>query len=477
MESYISAHFPRAGATSPSCHGEGPADMTTQLELYLLGPKFIVNRSRHCGSTCEAGSSDRLPPVNKIRLRRRTDAGQCVSVIMRRISCIFIALLPLCVPQLSFPLDDNVTNLAAANNAFAFKLLKQLNADTNFGNLFVSPYSAATALQMAANGASGETRAEMQQVLETAGLSPDELNAAIQAAGALLNSSDTGTILTSANALWYRQGPDIRPEFLAENRKFFASTIKPLDFANVPAAKAAINQWASGQTHGRITGIANGLIDSNFTDLVLVNAIYFKGKWLDSFDAKFTRARPFHSATGVTRDVPMMELSDTFAYNQGSDYQAVRLPYQGRKLTMYVFLPDRGSSPTKLLQVLNGDIWQRETTHGFTERHAVLMLPKFQVETSFDLVPPLQNLGMRTAFDLHHANFSGMFNDRHYISGIRQKTFVDVAEEGTEAAAVTAADVRLLEQPFMMIVNRPFLFVIADVRSKMILFMGIVNEL
>jgi serpin B len=242
--------------------------------------------------------------------------------------------------QLSFAAESDLTRLAAANNNFAFKILKQLSTQQPAASIFVSPYSAATALQMAANGAAGQTKAEMQQVLGTTGLSAASLNAASKAASELLNPKDTNVILTTANALWYRQSAQINPSFLEANQKWFSSTIKALDFANVQAAEAEINQWASDQTHGRITGIANGMIDPVYTDLVLANAIYFKGKWLDPFDAKLTKQRPFHPAVGDVKNLPMMEMSKKFTYRKGSGYQAVRLPYMGYDLAMYVFLPD-----------------------------------------------------------------------------------------------------------------------------------------
>jgi serine protease inhibitor len=324
----------------------------------------------------------------------------------------------------------------------------------------------------------------MLDALRIAGIPRAGLNAASKAAGALLNSSDTNIILSTANALWYRQSAKIRSDFLAENQQFFASTIQPLDFANVPAAEAAINQWASDQTHGRITGIANGLIDPLYTDLVLANAIYFKGKWDDPFDQKLTKDRAFHPAAGAAHDVPMMEMFKTFSYRRGSGYQAVRLPYQGGNLGMYVFLPDPGASPTKLLQIMNGDNWRRITVPGFADHEGLVVLPKFKMENTFDLTPPLQKLGMKIAFDQKRADFSGMFKDQHYISAVRQKTFVEVAEEGTEAAAVTAIAHCLPSgieppkpKPFEMIVDRPFLFAIVDARTEMILFMGVVNTL
>ena len=380
--------------------------------------------------------------------------------------------------------DGNSSQLADANNAFAFKLVKQLSARDQAGNIFVSPYSAATALQMAASGAGGQTKAEMQQVLGTSGLSSAALNEASQAAARWLNSPGANVILSTANALWYRQGSAIKSGFLEANRQYFQSTVKALDFSNARAAEAEINQWASDQTHGRITGIADGMVDPSYTDLILANAIYFKGKWLDPFDARRTEERPFQPATGAARNLPMMEMAKKFTYRKGTGYQAVRLPYMGGDLAMYVFLPDPGSSPAKLLQIMNGDNWRRVTMPGFSQRDGWVVLPKFKLENTLDLVPPLVALGMKAAFNQKQADFSAMFSDAHSISKVRQKAFVEVSEEGTEAAAVTDMAVEGVSRreptpsdPFAMIVDRPFLLAIVDARSEMILFMGIVNRL
>jgi serpin B len=401
---------------------------------------------------------------------------------------LLLAVASISAGQITFAADANLARLAAANNFFAFNLLKELNAENPSGNLFVSPYSAATALQMVVNGAGGTTKLEMQKVLQTTGLSTDTINAASKTAAALLNTTDTNIILTTANALWYRQSAHIKDSFLAANQKYFSATIKPLDFSNVPAAENEINQWASDQTHGRITGIANGMIDPLYTDLILANAIYFKGKWLDPFDKNLTKERPFHPAAGAAKNLPMMEMSKTFTYRKGSGYQAVRLPYLGGDLAMYVFLPDAGSSPAKLLHLMNGDRWRKVTVPGFCESNGLVVLPKFRLENTYALVPALKALGMKTAFNNQKLqpdpDFSEMFPDVHHISQVRQKTFVDVAEEGTEAAAVTdigmplsAGPEEATPKPFELIVDRPFLFAIVDAHSEMILFMGVVNDL
>jgi serpin B len=400
----------------------------------------------------------------------------------------FVIIALLAGAQQGFGADANLSKLAAANNDFTFKLLKQIAAEHSGTSIFISPYSAATALQMVGTGAAGQTKTEMQLVLGTTGLSDAALNDATKAAAGLLNSSDTNLILTTANALWYRQGAAVKPGFLEANQKFFSSTVKALDFGNVPAAEAEINQWASDQTHGRITGIADGMIDPIYTDLILANAIYFKGKWLDPFDAKLTKERAFHPAAGAVKNLPMMEMSKKFTYRKGSGYQAVRLPYMGYDLAMYVFLPDPGSSPAKLLQIMNGDNWRRVTMPGFSEREGLVVLPKFKLENTLELNQPLKALGMKMAFNNKKAepdaDFSGMFSDSHHISEVRQKAFVEVNEEGTEAVAVSEMTVPSLSapeqnppKPFEMIVDRPFLFAIVDARSEMILFMGVVNNL
>ena len=407
---------------------------------------------------------------------------------MRTKLCLLLSVVLTTGFKLSVAAESDLAKLAAANNTFAFKLLKQLSGQQSGASIFVSPYSAATALQMAAIGAAGQTKKEMQQVLETSDFSTTALNEASKAAVSLLNPKDTNVILTTVNALWYREGVAVKTNFIEANQKFFSSTVKALDFGNARAAEAIINQWASEQTHGRINGIADGMIDPIYTDLILANAIYFKGRWLDPFDTKLTKERPFHPAAGTAKKLSMMELSKKFTYRKGSGYQAVRLPYIGYDLAMYVFLPDRGSSPAKLLQIMNGDNWRRVTMPGFSERDGLVVLPKFRLENTLELNAALKALGMKTAFNNQKskpdADFSGIFSDAHHISEVRQKAFVEVSEEGTEAAAVTMMAVDSLSgpeinppKPFEMIVDRPFLFAIVDARSEMILFMGLVNDL
>src|ERR1039457_5303191 len=278
--------------------------------------------------------------------------------------------------QAASPADQQ--KLASANIGFAFNLLKQIAKDQPGKNIFISPYSASTVLQMACNGAGGQTKTEMEQVLGTTGMAAEALNAANKECDRAINSQGTNVVLTAANAIWYRKGTPVKPAFISCNQLFFGATVDALDFDD-PRAVGIMNAWASEKTHGRINGIADGLIN-RLTELVLANAVYFKGKWEEPFEVKSTKERVFHLRAGRQKQVPMMEQTRKFTYRRGSGYQAVRLPYQGWALAMYVFLPDVGSSPEKLISIMNGDTWQRVTEPGFRDREGTVVLPKFKLE-------------------------------------------------------------------------------------------------
>jgi serine protease inhibitor len=369
-------------------------------------------------------------------------------------------------------------SLAAADNAFGFKLIKQLAEDHPATNISISSYSAATVLHMVGSGAAGKTKTEMQQVLATTGLSLTDVNAANSEIARSLTSANTPVILTVANAIWYRPHTPINPSFISTNKQFYGATVEALNFAD-PHAVEIINAWASEKTQGKIKRMADGMIDPESTRLFLADAIYFKGKWSKPFAVKDTKDRSFHLRAGGEKRIPMMLESTRLQYREGPGYQAVRLPYSGDHLAMYVFLPASGSSPENVLGALSGDTWQ-QTKHGFRFNEGTLVLPKFKVEYNVALKGPLQSLGMKAAFDGSAANFSGIAPGL-FISAAQQKTFVEVNEEGTEAAVVTGMEVQIASvsprlEPFDMIVDRPFLFLIEDKQTEVILFMGTVFD-
>src|ERR1039458_7546858 len=205
--------------------------------------------------------------------------------------------------QAASPVDQQ--KLAAANIGFAFKLLKQLAKDQPGANIFISPYSASTVLQMSSHGAGGQTKTEMQQVLGTTGLAAEALNAANKECDRAINSQGTNVVLIAANAIWYRKGTPIKPAFICCNQQFFGATVHALDFDDLRSV-GIMNAWASEKTRGKINGIADGLINP-LTELVLANAVYFKGRWVVPFDVQSTKDRVFHLSAGRQKKAPMME--------------------------------------------------------------------------------------------------------------------------------------------------------------------------
>jgi serine protease inhibitor len=368
--------------------------------------------------------------------------------------------------------------LASANTGFAFDLLKQITAEQPGTNVFISPFSVSTVLQMVGNGAVGETRAEMQRVLKTAGLSAETLNAACKDLNQSLNSQ-TNVILNLANAIWYKKEFHLKPGFVSENKQFFQADLAGVDFTK-PESAQTINDWADKSTRGKIKEVVQFPFPP-LTRVILANAIYFKGTWDRPFDKRGTTDHAFNILPGGTpKQIPMMWQRGHFNYQQGDSFQAVRLPYAGKRLQMYLFLPATNSSPAKLLADLNADTWRDKFLPKFQDMQGVLALPRFKLDYDVTLNDPLKALGMRQAF-AGNADFLAMADEPLFVSEVKQKSFVEVNEEGTEAAAVTTVTMSLSAMPtprkaFEMIVDRPFLFVIADDSTKSILFMGVIYD-
>ena len=375
-------------------------------------------------------------------------------------------------------LPANQAKLDVANTGFAFDLLKQITREQPGTNVFISPFSVSTVLQMVANGAAGDTKAEMQRVLKTAGLPAETLNAACKNLNQSLNSQ-TNVILNLANAIWYKEGFHLKPGFVSDNKNYFSAKLAGVEFGK-PESAQTINDWADHSTHGKIKEVVRWPFPP-LTRVILANAIYFKGKWERPFDKQATKDHAFNVLPGGTpKQVPMMWQHGRFNYQQVDGFQAVRLPYAGGRLQMVLFLPDTNSSPAKLLADLNADTWRDKILPGFRDREGTLAFPRFKLDYDVKLNDPLKALGMRQAFS-NGADFSAMADEQLFVSEVKQKSFVEVNEEGTEAAAVTALIMRsqaIIEpvRPFEMIVDRPFFFVIGDDQTRSILFMGLVYD-
>ncbi len=404
-----------------------------------------------------------------------TIAGLSGAVRRKAVAGLLMTLLSL--PLLAAPSPDQA-KLVSADTGFAFSLLKELANEQPARNVFISPYSISTVLQMVENGAAGSTRGEMARVLGTTGMEAGVLSKAYKDLDAAIRKAEADVTLTIANAIWYSVGIEVKPAFATLNRDYYGATLDALDFTD-PRTGGIVNAWVEKQTAGRIKNIVAGRFPGD-TRLVLANAIYFKGNWERQFDAKLTKPRAFHLADGGPKQVPMMEQAGEFAYQEGNGCQAVQLPYKGRRLGMYVLLPGADSSVGKLLGALTGQAWQNEILRQMSRRKGTIVLPRFKLEYGAELKPPLEALGMKLPFS-QSADLSGMASGPLYLSAVKHKSFVEVNEEGTEAAAATVGIVSLAmarpaSPPFQMVVDRPFLFVIADQMTKAIIFLGVVLD-
>jgi len=364
--------------------------------------------------------------------------------------------------------------LVAANTRFGFKLFSEVAAQSPGENVLVSPSSVAIALSMVYNGASGDTQRAIAEALQLEGLSLDDLNQANAALESVLEGADPKVKLAIANSLWSRKGVDFQPDFLAKNREFYNAEVTSLDFSQ-PNAPSVINDWVSRSTEGKIPTIVDRLNPEDV--LFLVNAIYFKGAWSAPFDPSMTQTQPFYLPNGDRLDHPLMSQSGQFVYAETDQFQAINLPYGNRRFSMVVFLPKPSSSLEAFQQTLTAENWQTWNTQ-FRRREGMVKLPRFNTEFSVGLNDALKSLGMAIAFDPDRADFSAMIDAQAFINRVQHKTFIEVNEQGTEAAGSTGISIGVtsapIDPPFQMVVDRPFFYAIQDNQTGSILFMGTV---
>jgi serpin B len=346
-------------------------------------------------------------------------------------------------------------------------------ADTS-KDLMLSPPSVLLALSMALNGADGETRSAMASALEMSGMTLEEINAANALLMAALPAADPKVTLTLANSLWARQGVPFEDGFVQRCRDTYQAEVSTLDFAD-PNAPTLINNWVKQETNGKIESIIDNIPSEMI--LYLINAIYFKGSWTTRFDPALTRDGTFNLTDGTQVQCPMMAQSREQLHLDGDGFRAVFLPYGEGKLGMYLFLPDEDAGLDGFLSTLNAANW--DAWMGQFHRSDVdLTLPRFRFEYEVTLNDALAALGMAVAFDPDRADFSEMTPVDAFISEVKHKTFVDVNEEGTEAAAVTSVGVGTTSVPVRVTLSftRPFFFAIRHNPTGTVLFMGAVRD-
>jgi len=367
--------------------------------------------------------------------------------------------------------------LVDGNTAFACDLYAQFR--NNPGNLFFSPYSVSTALAMTCAGAHGNTETQMAQVLHL-GQDQPAIHRAFGQLQRQLAEADKqqGIQLSIANALWAQQGHPFLPAFLNIGKDDYQASLNQADFqTGAEAARREINAWVAQQTKDKIRDILPpGSLDA-LTRLVLANAIYFKGVWAEPFPEAETSTQPFHLTAHRQTDVPLMHHFDTVKYMENDSFQAVELPYTGAELSLLVLLPRKIKGCGQLEGQLSPALLSRCLEEMKSQR-VELFVPRFKMESSFALNATLARMGMSDAFG-SQADFSGMDGMRFlFISDVFHKAWVEVNEEGTEAAAATLVNVAgcALESPPppppVFRADHPFIFCIRDTRSGSLLFLG-----
>lgn len=371
-----------------------------------------------------------------------------------------------------------------ATKEFASRLHNQLAFETAGSNLFLSPFSIQVALAMCARGAKGDTRQEMADLLGAPLADKDQdklyhdLIRHINGDG-----SDRGFQLVTANALWGQDGSDFHVDYLKAVSDHYDGAFNVVDYINKPdEAVSTINAWVVEKTKEKIRDlIARDAIDEE-TRLILTNAIYFKGKWDSEFDKKLTKEENFSKTDLSTTKVQMMHRKDKYDYFEGDGFQAVDLPYKGEQLSMLVVLPKSASGlgPMEIRWHEEG-LYSHVTSH-LAEEDVILSLPRFKLETEFKLKPVLKALGADLAFS-DDADFSAIGEEALKIAEVIHKAFVEVNEEGTEAAAATAVVMmrctsayRQPVPPKVFNADHPFLFFIRDRNTNVILFSGHVTN-
>lgn len=383
---------------------------------------------------------------------------------------------PPLLTELPRPLTAAEAGIAQAVNSFSFNLLAAAQANAPAATIFLSPLSASMALGMTMNGAAGNTFDQMRSVLGFGALSQEEINAGYKGLIELLAGLDRTSDMLVANSIWAAEGVPFVPAFLSAGRDWFDAEVQDVDFSD-PAALVLVNDWVKVKTGGKIPK----LLDSFDPDIVmtLINAIYFKGSWRAPFDPKHTSPGTFRGTQG-NQSVPMMRRTGGFfVAAHHPDYQAAELVYGNGAFAMTLVVPREDKTVPEVAAGLTSATWAGLVAGMVEADRAELVMPKFRLDYTRPLKGDLEALGMTDAFAEQLADFSRLVvpPPQLLITSVLQKTFLDVNEEGTTAAAATAVQVGVTSAPVPVIIDRPFLLVLRERLSGTILFIGQISNI
>jgi len=370
-------------------------------------------------------------------------------------------------------LSKTEEKIVSSSGQFGFNLFKEISKTEKDKNVIISPLSVSTAFGMALNGANGETYDQMKYVLGLESLLQNDINKSYQSLDGFLKGIDNKVAFNSANSIWYSDIFSVEKIFLDVNMKYFNAEVTEADFSN-PATLNEINDWVNRTTNYKIDKIIEE-IDAGVV-MYLINAIYFKGTWKYRFDKNSTHDDFFHVTANQTVPCKMMTQKNNFPYFGNTNYEAVKLPYGNGSYNMMILLPRDIDDVENLVEEFSIE----ELNHiknNLQARELTLSLPKFKLEYERTMNDDLINLGMNNAFIPGKADFTKITKGGGiYISEVKHKTFIEVNEEGTEAAAVTSIEIELTSTGNYLRIDRPFLFIIYEEDTNTILFIGkIVN--
>jgi serpin B len=365
--------------------------------------------------------------------------------------------------------------LVSADNAFTFNLFNKI-PHSGGHNVMVSPLSISLALSMTLNGAEGTTKADMIRALGLGSLGVDEINQIYSDLIAALKKADPNVVMNIANSIWIRKSFPVLEPFIATNQKFYDARVERLDFNQ--AALNTINNWVNEKTNAKIPKILDQLSADEM--MFLINAIYFNGKWQIQFEKSRTQDGTFSLASGGSVNVPLMKIKEEFGYSEQVGYEALKMPYGRGKFGMVILLPDAGKTPGQILEQMTPAAWETLNNLLIPVAKVDVWMPRFKFTWESDLNDILSSLGMSVAFSKTEADFTKINSEGQlFITKVKHKTFIDVNEEGTEAAAATSVGIGITSAGpggLEFHVIRPFLFFITEEDTGAILFAGKVEN-
>lgn len=375
------------------------------------------------------------------------------------------------LPDLS-PLQTIELNTVQGGNDFSFDLFnKVVQSEPTNKNVFVSPFSVSMALAMTSNGANADLRATMAAILGYNDLSQAKVNSAFKSLEKRVKEMDNRVKFNNANSVWYRSGKVVKSSFRESLVNYYSAEIRGEDFDN-PQTINKINNWVSNKTQGKIPSIIEQINQDHV--MFLINALYFKADWKVPFDAKETQNRGFQLASRETVQVPTMKTKNAkYRYLSHRDVELVDIPYGYGQFSMTVLMPNSDLPLNSFIENLSVNALNN-WLNASAEVGYDLYLPKFKLAYEISLNSVLKQMGMGEAFSGSNGGFSEIFDDNqhHVISEVKHKTFVEVNEQGTEAAAVTSVGIVVTSLPPSVRVNKPFVYVIREKHTDAILFIG-----